>query len=96
VGAEGSDEAVFAEFAAIFVEGFCDAVRIEGEGVAGAEGALADFAIPFFENAEDGSGAFQGAPFSPEACVREDGIGIGLTRHTFARTTICRSDGVRV
>ena len=39
------------------VEGFGDAVSVEREGVTGRELALAEFAIPFFENAEDrGSG----------------------------------------
>ena len=53
------DQAGFAEFVAGFVEGFGDAVGVESERVPGAEGALADFAIPFFENAEDGGGGVQ-------------------------------------
>jgi len=59
MAAEGFDQAVFAEFVAIFVEGFGDAVRIEGQGVAGAERAFAYFAIPLFENAEDGGGGIE-------------------------------------
>lgn len=59
MAAEGFDQAVFAEFVAIFVEGFGDAIGIEGQGVAGVEGALADFAFPFFENAEDGGGGIE-------------------------------------
>ena len=54
--AEGIDRADFAELVAIFVESFGDAVNVEGEGLAGAECALANFAIPFLENAEDGGG----------------------------------------
>ena len=59
MAAEGFDQAGFAEFVAGFVEGFGDAVGVEGESVAGVEGALADFAIPFFENAEDGGGGVE-------------------------------------
>jgi len=59
MAAEGFDQAVFAEFVAIFVEGFGDAVRIEGQGVAGAERAFVYFAIPLFENAEDGGGGIE-------------------------------------
>ena len=53
MAAEGFDEAAFAEFIAIFVEGFGDPVGVEGESVAGTEAALADFAVPFLENAEN-------------------------------------------
>ena len=56
MAAEGVDQAVFAELVAGFVEGFGDAAGVEGEGLAGAEGALADFAVPFFENTEDRGG----------------------------------------
>ena len=59
MAAEGVDEAGFAEFVAIFVEGFGDAVGVKGESLAGAEGALADFTIPFFENAEDSGGGIE-------------------------------------
>lgn len=59
MASEGVDQAGFAEFVAGFVEGFGDAVGVEGESVPGAEGALADFAIPFFENAEDGGGGVE-------------------------------------
>lgn len=54
MAAEGIDEAGFAELVAGFVEGFGDAVGVERESVARVKRALADFAIPFFENAEDG------------------------------------------
>src|SRR5260370_38369435 len=50
------EEAWLTEFLAIVVEGFGDAVGVEGEEVTGRELAFADFAIPFFENAEDGRG----------------------------------------
>jgi hypothetical protein len=56
VAAEGFDQAVFAELVAGFVEGFGDAVGVEGQGLAVAEGALAEFAVSFFENAEDRGG----------------------------------------
>ena len=59
MAAEGFDQAVFAELVAIFVESFGDTVSIEGQGVAGAERALAYFAIPFFENAEDGGSGIE-------------------------------------
>jgi hypothetical protein len=53
---ERFDESGLAVFVAIFVEGFGDAVGVEGEGVARVKGSFSDFAIPFFENAEDGGG----------------------------------------
>ena len=57
VAAQGVDQAGFAEFVMVFVEGFGDAVGVEGEDVAWVDSALADFAVPLFENAEDsGSG----------------------------------------
>lgn len=59
MAAEGIDQAVFAELVAGFVKGFGDAVGVESEHLAGAEGALADFAVPFFENAEDGGGGVE-------------------------------------
>lgn len=59
MAAEGINQAVFAELVAGFVESFGDAVGVEGEGLAGAEGALADFAVPFFENAEDRGGGVE-------------------------------------
>jgi|HubBroStandDraft_6_1064221.scaffolds.fasta_scaffold17284_2 hypothetical protein len=40
VAEEGFDQAVFAVFVAGFVEGFRDAVGVEGEGVAGVDGLL--------------------------------------------------------
>ena len=71
MAAEGFDQAVFAEFVAIFVEGFGDTVGVKGEGVAGAEGALADFTIPLFENAEDRGGgveAIDGIVLTEDEC----------------------------
>ncbi len=59
MAAEGIDQPGFAEFVAGFVEGFGNAVGVERESVAGAESALADFAVPFFENAEDGGRGVQ-------------------------------------
>ena len=59
MAAEGIDQAVFTELVAGFVESFGDAVGVESEGLAGAERALADFTIPFFENAEDRGGGVE-------------------------------------
>jgi len=56
---EGFDEAGFAVFVAGFVEGFGDAVGVEDEGVARLDGAFAQFAVPLFENAEDGRGGVE-------------------------------------
>ena len=56
VAAEGGDEAIFAEFFVVGIEGFGYAVGIKDEGVAGLELAFADFAIPVVEGAEDGGG----------------------------------------
>lgn len=91
-----ADQVGFAEFVAELVEGFGDAIGVEGEGIAGAERALADFVIHFLKMSRAVAVAFRGACFSLKAWVREDGIGIGLTPRTFVRTTICTSDGVRV
>ena len=59
MAAEGIEEARLAEFFAIVVEGFGDAVGVEGEDVAGAEVAFAELALPLFENADDGGGGFE-------------------------------------
>ena len=59
VAKEGFDQARFAVFVAGFVEGFGDAVGVEDQGVAGVDSAFAQFAIPFFENAEDGGGGVE-------------------------------------
>jgi len=50
------EEARFAEFFVFVVEGFGDAVGVEGQEVAGGEMAFANFAIPLFENAQDCGG----------------------------------------
>ncbi len=59
VAEERVDEAGFPVFFAIFTEGFGDAVGVEDESVAGMDGAFAQFAIPLFENAEDGGGGVE-------------------------------------
>jgi len=56
VAEQGFDQAGFAVFVAGFVEGFSDAVGVEDERVARVDGSLAQFAVPFFEDAEDGGG----------------------------------------
>lgn len=38
------------------IEGLRDAIGVESENIAGREAAFADFAVPLFENAEDGGG----------------------------------------
>src|SRR5260221_6921991 len=59
MAAEGVEEARLAKFLAIRVEGFGDAVGVEGEDVAGGELAFAELAVPLFENADDGGGGFE-------------------------------------
>ena len=56
VAEEGFDEAGFAVFFAIFAEGLGDAVGVEDKGVAGVDSSFADFAVPLFEDAQDGGG----------------------------------------
>jgi hypothetical protein len=53
VSAQGSHEAVFAEFIARVVEGFGDAVGVKGKRIARKELRFADGAIPFLEHPED-------------------------------------------
>ena len=57
--AERIEKARLAEFFAIGIEGFGDAVGVEGEDVAGGEVTFAYFAVPLFENAEDGGGGVE-------------------------------------
>jgi hypothetical protein len=59
VAEEGFDEASFAVFVACVVEGLGDAVGIENESVARMDGYLAQFAVPLFEDAEDGGGGLE-------------------------------------
>ena len=59
MAAQAIEEAQLAEFVASAVEGFGDAVGVEGEEVAAGKLAFADFAIPLFENAEDGGGGVE-------------------------------------
>lgn len=54
MAAEGRDQAGFAEFVAVLVESFGDAIGVESKRVPGADGTFAGFALPFFENAEHG------------------------------------------
>ena len=56
---ERVEEARLAELFAIVIEGFGDAVGVEGEDVAGSDLAFADFAVPLFENAKDGGGGVE-------------------------------------
>lgn len=60
VAAEGGDEALFAKLFESGTEGFGDAVGVQSEDVAGVELALADFAVPIVEGAEDGGSGVQG------------------------------------
>src|ERR1700730_10901941 len=59
MAAERVEEAGLAEFFAIVIEGFGDAVGVEGEHVAGEKVAFAQLTIPLFENAEDGGGGVE-------------------------------------
>src|SRR5437870_10653007 len=51
---ESFDEALLAELLVSGIVGFGDAVGVEGEGVARAEAAFSNFAIPILEDAQDG------------------------------------------
>jgi hypothetical protein len=73
VAEERFDEAGFTVFFALFAEGFGDPVGVEDERVAGVDGAFAQFAIPLFENAEDGGGgveAVDGIVAAEDECGR--------------------------
>src|SRR5882757_9245626 len=59
MAAERFDEALLSEFFAGVIEGFRDAVGIEGKGVARGELAFADRAIPVAEKAENGAGGIE-------------------------------------
>jgi len=59
MAAEGVEKARLAVFFAIVVEGFGDAVGVEGENVAGCDLAFAELALPLFENAQDGGGGVE-------------------------------------
>ncbi len=59
MAAEGVEKARLAEFFAIAVEGFGDAVGVESEDVAGRDLAFAKLALPLFENAKDGGGGVE-------------------------------------
>src|SRR6266404_4392333 len=59
MAAEGVEEARLAEFFTVVIERFGDAVGVEGENIAGREVTFADFAVPLFENAEDGGGGVE-------------------------------------
>lgn len=96
MAAEGVDQAVFAELVAGFVEGFGDAAGVEGEGLAGAEGALADFAVPFFENTEDRGGGASRRVFLTGSSVRNDGKSMGLRSDKFIRMTKWTGDCIWV
>jgi hypothetical protein len=76
---QGFDEAGFAVFVAGLVERFGDAVGIENEGVAGVDGLFAQFAVPLFENAEDGGGgveAVDGIVAAEDECGRMAAIDV--------------------
>jgi hypothetical protein len=59
VAEERIDEARFAVFVLGLVERFGDAVGVEDERLAGVDGAFAQFAVPCFEDAEDGGGGLE-------------------------------------
>jgi len=59
MAAEGVEKARFAEFLAIMVEGFGDAVGVESEDVAGGDLAFAELALPLFENAKNRGGGVE-------------------------------------
>ena len=59
VPAEGVDETLLAELLAGVVEGFRDAVGVEGQEVVGLETALPDRALPLPEEPQDGRGRLE-------------------------------------
>ena len=73
VALEGGDEAVFAELLFGLVEGFGDAVGVEGEDVSCGELAFDDGGVPFFEEAEDGCGGVEA--FDVAVVAEDDGLG---------------------
>src|SRR5229473_2196680 len=56
---EGFDQALFAELFIIRVVGFGYAIGVEGEGIAWANLAFSNLAIPFFENAQNGGSGME-------------------------------------
>ncbi len=52
-------KARFAELVSSGVEGFGDAIGVEGENIAGCELTFADFALPLPENAKNGAGSIE-------------------------------------
>src|ERR1700733_5982487 len=69
--AQSGDEAVFAELFFGVVEGFGDAVGVEGEDIAGSELAVDGGGLPLFEESEDGAGGAEALDVSVVA--EEDG-----------------------
>ena len=53
MAAERFNEAAFTELIACIVEGFGDAVRVEGEHVSWREAAFVNGAIPFLKNTQN-------------------------------------------
>src|ERR1700719_3249164 len=79
MAAQGVEEARLAEFVARGAEGLGDAVGVEGEDVSGGDLALADFAIPLFEDAEDGGGgseACHAAVVAEKKCWEMAAVGV--------------------
>ena len=70
VPAEGVDETLLAEFLAGVVEGFRDAVGVEGQHVVGLEAALADRALPLAEEAQDGGRRLE--PVEPAVAAQQE------------------------
>jgi len=68
---QGGNEALFAELFASLVEGFRDAVGVEGEGIARAKSGFADGAVPVFEDAEDRGGGLEA--FERIVAVEQEG-----------------------
>src|ERR1700735_4234870 len=56
---QGFSEAPLSKFFSGLVEGFCDAVGVEGNRVTGEKAAVGDRAIPFPEEAQNGAGRVQ-------------------------------------
>src|SRR5438445_9882576 len=76
---EGFDEALLAELFIGGIVGFGDAVGVEGEGIARAEAAFSNFAIPILENAQDGGGgveALDGAVAAEDQAGKMAAVGV--------------------
>jgi hypothetical protein len=91
---ERGDEAVFAELFLGLVEGFGDAVGVEGEEVARGELALDGRGMPVLEEAEDGCGGVEALDLA--AAAEEDGTevaAVGVAESAGGVVVVGEEDG---